>query len=125
VLVADTRHGTSAETSHATVAKAAHVAAAESATAVSTAAAATAGLRTGGDKAAGKQGARQNHHHSSSHDILHWMGGLFRHRTGQTLACVSAGKRRHRDGLEIGMLAVASTKFNFNHPGLFRDRDRR
>jgi hypothetical protein len=62
-------HVTSTEAAH-TPAKAAHVAPA--ATTVSTAATATAaaGLCTRGKKAAGKQCGCQNHHHSSSHDIL-------------------------------------------------------
>jgi hypothetical protein len=63
-------HVTSAEATHVTsAAKATHVATATTATAT------TAGLCTSGNKAAGKQCACQNHHHSSSHDILHWMGG--------------------------------------------------
>jgi hypothetical protein len=114
---AKTFHATTAKTTHVGSAKAAHVAAAEStaaesATAVSSTATATAGLRTRGNKAAGKQGARQNHHHSSSHDILHWdradcsATGLVRRQ------CVSADKRRCRDGLEIGKLAAGSTKFD-------------
>src|SRR5436853_15129 len=54
-------------------------AAAESATAVSssTATATAAGLRTRGKQAAGKHCACQNHHHSSSHDILHRNGRTF------------------------------------------------
>jgi hypothetical protein len=67
-----------------TAIKAAHVAATEtatakSATAVSSAGATTAGLRTRGKKAAGKHRACQNHHHSSSHDILLWDGRTLRH----------------------------------------------
>jgi hypothetical protein len=123
---------TSAKTSNATAAKAthvgsakaaAHVAAAESATAVSSATAtATAGLRTRSKQAAGEHCACQNHHHSSSHDILHRNGRTFppqvwvrRQRLSQQ------DERRRRDGLEIGMLAGASTKLHFNQPALFRD----
>jgi hypothetical protein len=58
--------------SDATTAEAAHVATAEATTHVaSSAASAAAGLCTRGEKAAGKHRACQNHHHSSSHDILH------------------------------------------------------
>jgi hypothetical protein len=99
VLVADVRHrtcakatnATSAKTSSATAAKATHVgsakaaahvaaahAAAESTTAVSSSTAtAAAGFCTRGEKAAGKHCACQNHHHSSSHDILLCDGRTF------------------------------------------------
>jgi hypothetical protein len=64
---------TATEAAHVASAEATHVTTAEAATAVSSASAApaTAGLCTGGKKAAGKHCACQNHHHSSSHDILH------------------------------------------------------
>jgi hypothetical protein len=79
---------TSAETSDAATAEATdvssteptHVATAESAhvsSAASAASAATAGFCTRGKQAAGQHGACQNHHHSSSHDILHWDGRTF------------------------------------------------
>jgi hypothetical protein len=62
-------HVTSTEATHVAPAEAAaHMASAESATTVPSAAA---GLCTRGKKAAGKHCACQNHHHSSSHDILH------------------------------------------------------
>jgi hypothetical protein len=95
VLAADVGHLTcakatdviSADTSNAATAKAtdvsstepAHVASTESAavSATATAATATAGLRTRGKQAAGQYGGCQNHHHSSSHDILHWDGRTF------------------------------------------------
>jgi hypothetical protein len=85
VVAAHACHVTSAKAIHVAAAKAAHVATAESATAesaaaVSSSAATTAGLCTRGKKAAGKHCACQNHHHSSSHDILHWDGRTFRHR---------------------------------------------
>jgi hypothetical protein len=70
-------HVTSAEAAHVASTEAAHVTSTEAATTVSSAAAtATAGLCTRGKKAAGKHCACQNHHHSSSHDILHlkWAG---------------------------------------------------
>jgi hypothetical protein len=76
---AKTPHMRSAEPTDVATTKAAHVAAAKAAAhvaatkaattvAAATAAAAT-GLCTGGNKAAGKQRACQNHHQSSSHDI--------------------------------------------------------
>jgi hypothetical protein len=77
---------TSAEATHVTSAKAASVA---SATPVSSASA-TAGLCTRGKKAAGKHGTCQNHHHSSSHDILLWDGRDFPPQgCSRTLACPS------------------------------------
>jgi hypothetical protein len=138
VLVADMRHGTcakatdatTAETTHAGSAESAHVAAesaahvaatAESATAVSSSAATAAGLRTGGKQAAGQHCARQNHHHSSSHDILHWDGRTFPPQVWVRRRRVfPQDKYRRRDGLEIGMLAAASSKFDFNQPASFR-----
>jgi hypothetical protein len=141
MLMADMRHRTTAKATDATAAKttylaaakaAAHVAAAESATAESaaavssattTAAAATTGLCTRGKQAAGKHCARQNHHHSSSHDILHWDGRTFPPQDWVRRRRVSQqDKSRRRDGLEIRMLAVAPIKFDFNPPALFRDR---
>jgi hypothetical protein len=97
---------TSAKATHMTAAKAAaHVAsakAAHAATTVSSAATATAGLSTRGKKAAGKHRACQNHHHSSSHDILHWDGRTYRLRSLPD-AGVLESKRQCRDGLEMGM----------------------
>src|SRR5712664_580667 len=89
VTSAHARHVTSAETSDATAAEATHVTSAEAAhmasakaaahmaaataTSVSTAtASASACLCISGKKAASKHGTCQNHHHSSSHDILLW-----------------------------------------------------
>jgi len=98
MIVADVRHTadaqasdtTSVNASDASPAKAAHVASAKAATTtVSPATAAAARLCTSGKQAAGEHCARQNHHHSSSHIILHWDGRMFRHRTCQTLACLA------------------------------------
>jgi hypothetical protein len=81
VVSAHATHVISAKAVHVTAAKApAHVASAKSTTVASAATAATAGLCTRGKKAAGKHRACQNHHHSSSHDILHWDGRAFRRR---------------------------------------------
>jgi hypothetical protein len=71
VISAEAAHVASAEATHVTSAKAASMA---SATSVSSA---TAGLCTRGKKAAGKHGACQNHHHSSSHENLLWDGRDF------------------------------------------------
>jgi hypothetical protein len=73
-----------AEATHVAAAKAAaHVASAKAAHApatVSSATTAAAGLCTRG-KAAGNQRGCQNHHHSSSHDILRWDGRTCRRRS--------------------------------------------
>jgi hypothetical protein len=59
-------HVTSAKTTHVAAAKASHTT-----TMSATASAAATRLCARGNKAAGKYCACQNHHHSSSHDILH------------------------------------------------------
>jgi hypothetical protein len=87
VISVHARHVTSSETGHATSAEATHVTPAEaadvtsakaahmaSATTSMSSASATAGLCISGKKAAGKHRACQNHHYSSSHDILLWDG---------------------------------------------------
>jgi hypothetical protein len=104
VTSAEATHVTSSEAAHVTSAKAAHVASAttsmSSATTSVTAATAAAGLCTSGKKAAGKHCACQNHHHSSSHDILLWDGRDIPPQD-QTLA----RKRQRRDGLKVGILS--------------------
>jgi hypothetical protein len=112
VTAAKTSDAASAEATDVTSAKAAHMASAKAATHVASAtttvssatATATAGLGISGKKAAGKHCTCQNHHHSSSHDILllEW-AGLSATGSRQTLACAK-GKRQRRDGLEVGML---------------------
>jgi len=105
VLSAHACHVTAAETAQVASAEAADVAAAKaaahvaSATTVSSATAA-AGLGISGKKAAGKHCTCQNHHHSSSHDILHlgW-AGTSRHRF--SLVACAKGKRQRRDGVEM------------------------
>jgi hypothetical protein len=74
VIATNAGHVVSTEAADATTAKATHVAAAKAshaATMPSASTAAAARFCTGGNKAAGKYRACQNHHHSSSHDILH------------------------------------------------------
>jgi hypothetical protein len=90
VISTKTSHATAAKAVHVTSTEATHVTSAEAAAAVSsaTAAAAAAGLRTRGKKAAGKHCACQNHHYSSSHDILQSSWAAFPPQ-GQTLARLS------------------------------------
>jgi hypothetical protein len=74
-----TADATATEATHMASAKAAaHMASAT--TTVSSATAAAAGLCPRGKQAARKHRTCQNHHHSTSHDILHWDGRTFRHR---------------------------------------------
>ena len=84
VISASTSDAASSEASDAAAAKAAHVASAEAAHVASaattvSAAATAAGLRPTGKQAAGKQRACQNHHRTSSHDILLLDRRNFRH----------------------------------------------
>jgi hypothetical protein len=72
---------TSAKATHMATAKAAHVASGSAATTMSpTTTAAAAGLGVSSKKAAGKHCTCQNHHRSSSHDILLWDRRTFRYR---------------------------------------------
>src|SRR6267142_6329159 len=105
----------SPEAAHVAPAKAAHVPsakatahmasakAAATAMATTTTTAAAAGLGTSRQQASGEHCARQNHHYSSSHDILLWDGRTIRHRSSQTSG-TSEGKRQRRDGVKMGML---------------------
>jgi len=111
---AETSDATAAEATHVTSAEAAHVASAKAAahmaaattTSVSTASAsAAAGLCISSKKATGKHCACQNHHHSSSHDILLWDGREFRDRSLSDAGVSQEGKRQRRDGPKMGMLA--------------------
>src|SRR5258706_6109242 len=112
VTAAQTPDAASAEATEMASAKtAAHVASTKTAahvtsatTTMSTTAAAAACLGISGKKAAGKHGACQNHHHSSSHDflLLGWAGPS---ATGsrQPVACAK-GKHQRRDGVEMEMI---------------------
>jgi hypothetical protein len=88
---------TSTEATHVTSAESAHTAAMSS-----TPSATAARLCTRGKKAAGKHCACQNHHHSSSHDILHlkWADVL---PGFSDIGASQRGKRQRRDELEMGM----------------------
>ena len=113
-----TFNATAAKATHVTSTKATHVGSAEaahvaSATTTVSSATAAAGLCTRGNKAAGKHCACQNHHHSSSHDILHWDGRTFRHRHCQTLACLSKTAANVAIDWRWECLSVVSTKFAF------------
>jgi hypothetical protein len=101
VAAAETSDVTSAEAADVASAEAAHVASAT--TSVSTAAA-TAGLCISGEKAAGKHGTCQNHHHSSSHEFSFWDWRDFRHRTSSNAGVCQEGKCQCRDGLKVRML---------------------
>jgi hypothetical protein len=112
-------HVTSAKATHVTAAKAApHVASAKPTTVSSAAATTAAGLCTRCKKAAGKHRACQNHHHSSSHDILHWGWADFppqdltRRGLSQQVNANAAMNWRWR------CLSVVSTKFHFNQSEL-------
>jgi hypothetical protein len=92
VISAHARHVTSAEATYMTSAESTHVTSAKAASVASatsmSSASATAGLCTRGKKAAGKHGTCQNHHQSSSHDIVLWDGRDFPPQgCSRTLAC--------------------------------------
>jgi hypothetical protein len=96
---------TSAEATDVTSAKAAHMASATTTSMSTAAAAATAGLCVRGKKAAGKHRACQDHHYSSSHDILLFgMGGTCRHIALSDAGVSEEDKCRRRDGLKMRML---------------------
>jgi hypothetical protein len=94
-----------AKATYVTGAKAAHVASAKTAAMAAASTATATGLCVGSKQAAGERHARQNHHHSSSHDILLWDGRTVRRMSIQTPA-LSRAKRRRRDGVKMGMLTV-------------------
>jgi hypothetical protein len=112
VVSAKTSDATAAKAADATSTEATHVASAKAAAMSSTSAAAT-GLCTGGKKAAGKHSACQNHHYSSSHDILHlrWADFPPRGRSG-----VGASQKRRASVAIVWRWecwSAVSTKFAF------------
>src|SRR5467141_1651975 len=120
VLSAHACHVIAAQTSDAASAETAEMASAKAAAHVTSAtttmpAAAAACLGISGKKAAGKHGACQNHHHSSSHDflLLEW-AGLSATGSRQTVACTKANASVAMDW-RWERLLVLSTKFRFNH----------
>jgi hypothetical protein len=117
VTSAKATHVASAKATHVASAKAAHVASTKAAPAtVSSATTAAAGLCTRGKKAAGKHCACQNHHHSSSHDILHSDGRTFRHRVGSDVDVPRQSKANVAMHWRWHFLSAVSIKFSFNHP---------
>jgi pyruvate/2-oxoglutarate dehydrogenase complex dihydrolipoamide acyltransferase (E2) component len=97
---------TSTKAAHMASTKTAHVASAKATHAThvaSAAASAAARLCTRGNKAAGKQCACQNHHRSSSHNILRLDGRTFRHRALSDVGAFQRSKRQRRDGLDMGI----------------------
>jgi hypothetical protein len=112
-----TSNAAAAKTTHVTSAKATHMSSAKAAAhapaTVSAAAPAVAGLCTRGKKAPGKNCACQNHHHSSSHDILHWDGRTFRHRAGPDVGVSQQSRANVAMDGRWKRLFVVSTKFAF------------
>jgi len=119
VTAAKAAHAGSAKAAHVTAAKATHMAATATAThmaSTATATATAAGLGTRGNKAAGKQCTCQNHHRSSSHDILQLVGRTFRHRPCLTLALFSKVNANVAMDWRWRWLFFFSTKFFVNQP---------
>jgi hypothetical protein len=115
VIATNAGHATPTEITHMTSTQATHVASAEAAhtaTMSSTPSATAACLCTRGKKAAGKHYACQNHHHSSSHDILHQDGQTFC-PDFQTLARLSEVNANVAMSWRWDCLCVVSTKFAF------------
>jgi hypothetical protein len=104
---------TSAEATYMTAAKATHVAAAT--TTVSSATAAAAGLCTRSHQAAGKHRACHNHHHSSSHRILHSDGRKFRLRAWSVVGWLIDASANVVMDWKWECLIAVSTKFSFSH----------
>jgi hypothetical protein len=110
VVSAETSDATDAQATHMTAANVTHTGtdvtsakAAHTATKVSSASAAP-GLCARGKKAAGKHCACQNHHRSSSHDILHLIGRIV---PSQDLVRQWRGQlsgRQRRDAMEMRTL---------------------
>jgi hypothetical protein len=105
-------------TAEAASAKAAHMASAATAavSTTTTAAAATATARfcARSKKAAGKHRACQNHHHSSSHDILHLMGGRSARGFPGHRQCFSKVTAEVAMERRCECLFAVSSKFSFN-----------
>jgi hypothetical protein len=122
---AEATHVASTKAAYVTPAKAAaHVTSAKAAAAMTAAATTAAGLGTSSHQAAGEHCARQDHHHSSSHDILRWNGRTIHHRSFQTPALpkayANAGMERR-----WGCLCLVPIKFEFITPKGRYDRSTR
>jgi hypothetical protein len=106
----------SANAAHVASVNAAHVASAEAAAHMAAAAATTAsGLCTRCKQAPSKHCACQYHYHSSSHHILHWLGGFFATGPSQTLACLSRVNTNIAIDWRWECLSVVSTQFLLSH----------
>jgi hypothetical protein len=95
-------------------AKAAHVAAAVSSSSSAVSTAAT-GLCASGSKAAGKHGTCQDHHHSSSHDILRFDGRDFRHRASSDVGMYGKADADVATDSKWECSFFVTIKFQFNH----------
>jgi hypothetical protein len=117
VTTAKSTHVTSAKAAHVASAKATHVASAKAThVASASASASAAGLCTRGNKATGKQCTRQNHHRSSSHNILHLVGRTFRHRALSDVGAFQRSNANVAMDWRWEWLLFVSTKFSFNQP---------
>jgi hypothetical protein len=112
VVSAETSDATDAQATHMTAANVTHTGtdvtsakAAHTATKVSSASASAApGLCARGKKAAGKHCACQNHHRSSSHDILHLIGRIVPSQDLVRHWRVQFSGRQRRDAMEMRTL---------------------
>jgi hypothetical protein len=105
------------KSTHVTSFKAPHVGSAKATPHVaSTTTSAAAGLGTRSNKAAGKQCTCQNHHRSSSHNILQLVGRLSAAGPCLTLAHFSEVNANVAMYWRWELLLVLSTKFCFNQP---------
>jgi hypothetical protein len=103
----------SAEATHMASAKATHVASAKTAATAMAATAAATRFGASSQQAAGEHRARQNHHRSSSHDILLWNGRTIRHWSSQTPACPREANADVVIDSRWAGLSSVSTKFAF------------
>src|SRR6202161_4557430 len=124
-----TFNATAAKATHVTSTKATHVGSAEaahvaSATTTVSSATAAAGLCARGNKAAGKYCACQNHHHSSSHDILHLRWADIPPQVQSGVGTFLRGRANVAIDWRWECLFVLSTKFVFIRSDLIRGRHR-
>jgi hypothetical protein len=108
VVSAETSDATNAQATHVTAANVTHtgtdVTSAKAAHAATTVSTAAPGLCARGKKAAGKHCACQNHHHSSSHDILHLVGRIAPPQDLVRYWRVQQSGRQRRDTMEMRTL---------------------
>jgi hypothetical protein len=112
VVSAETSDATDAQATHTSAANVAHAGtdvtsakAAHTATKVSSSSAAAPSLCARGKKAAGKHCACQNHHRSSSHDILHLIGRIIPSQDLVRHWRVQFSERQRCDTMEMRMLS--------------------